>query len=191
MGRKRHNTSAATLSVLFRSLWLWCSTPTSVPLSVSLQISRVIGSYFSLSLQLIPPAPAVQTSPSLIPKAGLKEAEVSANKLGKQEVTRPGLCSIAAQGRREHLAYPALPRCSAPYEERDSQPPCLDFSQRNLQAVSYAGQHLASCPDMLTCSKTGSILYMTHDPVPLQPQISARYCALILRTLITAHFRTE
>lgn len=55
--KERHNTSVATLSVLFHSLWLWYSTPTSVPLSVSLQISRVIGSYFSLSLQLIPPAP--------------------------------------------------------------------------------------------------------------------------------------
>lgn len=148
-----------------------------MPLSVSLLISRVISGYFSLSLQLIYPAPAAQTSPSLIPKAGWREAEGSTNTLWKQEVTRPGLCSIAAQGRREQLAHPALPRCSAPYDERDSHPPCLDFPSWNLKAAFYTWQHFASY--VLTFSKTGSILYKTHDPIPLQPQISARYCAEI------------
>lgn len=135
------------LSVLFPSLPLWCSTPIFVPLSVSLLISRVIGGYFSLSLQLTPPAPAVQTSPALIPKAGLRETEGSANKLWKQEVTRPALCSVSAQG-----SLSTWPTMLCPQE---------------LSTLSGEGLP-ASTPRV----------HPTHDPAPLQPQVSARDCAL-------------
>lgn len=66
--------------------------PTCTPLSVLLLISTVIDSSFCFFLQLLPP-PIAHTK---IAKVGLREAQGTANKLWKQEVTRPGLYSVGA-----------------------------------------------------------------------------------------------
>lgn len=66
--------------------------PTCMPLSVSLLVSTMIDSSFCFFLQLLPP-PTAHTKRA---KMGLKEAQGTANKLWKQEVTRPGLYSVGA-----------------------------------------------------------------------------------------------
>lgn len=63
--------------------------PTCTPLSVLLLISTVIDSSSCFFLQLLPP-------PTAHTKVGLREAQGTANKLWKQEVTRPGLYSVVA-----------------------------------------------------------------------------------------------
>lgn len=88
-----------------------------MPSRVSLLISRVTGSYFRLSLQLPPP----NSAHTKIPKVGPREAEGTANKLGTQEVTRTGLCSIGTQ-EGEGVSGLTLLRCPAPLTGSSPRP---------------------------------------------------------------------